>query len=443
MLSREVAAERSPVAGPVAAGAVAVGVALAGVAAAATAALLGEAAAVELVRTGVFSRACMGAGGVLVCLTSAFAGEGVTAPSTALTTELSTATPGRTPDKATCTARGTVGRTGSCQSPHANNTACAATDNVKAQRNEAGQAGAANGVVMAETADMRRQTDEGDMKTGGPKADDILPPSPRPIPLASAPHVDMVELPSPLLEHLRSAERWVVMTGAGISAESGIPTFRDAQSGLWERFDPHELATPEAFATHPARVWAWYHWRRQLIGSAHPNPGHLALAELARRVPAFTLITQNVDGLHQEAGCNDVVELHGNIRRNRCEHCQHSEAATMPGRSEDLSATAELPPPTCPSCQQGRLRPDVVWFGEHLPDHALAAAISATESATVFFSIGTSSLVYPAADLPLLAQRQGALIVEINPAPTPLSQLADYTLHGPAGVILPALAHAL
>ena len=253
----------------------------------------------------------------------------------------------------------------------------------------------------------------------------------------------MTEIPTALLDQLRAAPRWVVMTGAGTSAESGIPTFRDAQSGLWQRFDPHQLATPEAFAEAPERVWAWYHWRRQLIGQARPNAGHLALAELARQVPQFTLITQNVDGLHQAAGSSEVLELHGNIRRNRCQACGHTEAAVLPNSTEDLSTTASLPPPTCPVCGRGQLRPDVVWFGEHLPDTALNAAIAASEAASVFFSIGTSSLVYPAADLPLLAQRHDALIVEINPAPTPLSRLADHALHGPAGEVLPALLRAL
>ena len=236
------------------------------------------------------------------------------------------------------------------------------------------------------------------------------------------------EIPSRLLEAFHRATRVVALTGSGISAESGVPTFRDAQTGLWERYDPQELATPEAFARDPRLVWRWYEWRRGLVEEAEPNPGHLALAELERRIPGFTLVTQNVDGLHQKAGSQRIIELHGNIMRSKC-----SEEGVIVRDYE-----SEEDPPRCPACS-AFLRPDVVWFGEMLPFGALEEASEAARGCDVFLSIGTSSLVYPAAALPHEALENGATLVEINPSATPLTGHADFTLRGPAGEVLPEL----
>ncbi len=238
-----------------------------------------------------------------------------------------------------------------------------------------------------------------------------------------------VPFPLLLLERLRRAGRVAVLTGAGISAESGIPTFRDAQTGLWARYHPEELATPQAFRRQPHLVWEWYAWRRQLCANKQPNPGHLALAQLADYVPHLHLITQNVDGLHQRAGTPQVIELHGNLHRFKCLEQQHPVT--------DWPDAGPIPP-RCPHCG-GLVRPDVVWFGESLPQAALAQATTAAQSCDLFLTVGTSSLVYPAAWLPQLAQQAGAWVVEINPNRTPLTPLADYVLSGPAGQVLPAL----
>jgi len=235
-----------------------------------------------------------------------------------------------------------------------------------------------------------------------------------------------------LLSTLRSAQRVVVLTGAGVSAESGVPTFRDTLTGLWANFNPEELATPEAFRRNPKMVWEWYALRRQLAAQATPNPGHLALAELERRVPHFTLITQNVDGLHQRAGSRQVIELHGNIGRVKC-------------LEEDTGVTEwdeSVVPPRCPRCGSW-LRPDVVWFGELLPEEARERAFAASEEADVFLSVGTSSVVQPAASLSLEALRHGAVLVEVNPDETPLTGRAKFSLRGPSGVLLPELLRAI
>lgn len=223
-----------------------------------------------------------------------------------------------------------------------------------------------------------------------------------------------------------------MLTGSGVSVESGVPTFREAQTGLWERFDPQELATPEAFDRNPALVWDWYAWRRKLITEARPNPGHVAIAEMQHLVPNFALATQNVDGLHQEAGSREAIELHGNIMRTKC-----SVEGTM---VEDYDSAAS--PPYCPSCG-APLRPDVIWFGEMLPQGALSEASSAALESEVFISVGTSSLVYPAAGLPFEALENGAMVVEINPSETPLTRHADYILRGLAGDVLPQLVREL
>ena len=236
-----------------------------------------------------------------------------------------------------------------------------------------------------------------------------------------------------LISVLRGARSVAVLTGSGVSAESGVPTFRDAQTGLWARYEPQELATHEAFERDPRLVWEWYEWRRSLVRKAEPNPGHRALAELERRVPSFSLATQNVDGLHHRAGSENVLELHGNIMRSKC---------SVEGLEAEPRADEESVPPPCPGCG-AFLRPDVVWFGEALPEDPFAAASAAARSCDVFLSVGTSSLVYPAASLPSEAARSGAVLVEVNPDDTPLTPHVDYALRGRAGEILPALVEAL
>ena len=242
-----------------------------------------------------------------------------------------------------------------------------------------------------------------------------------------------MQFPPELVESLRTAQRVAALTGAGISAESGVPTFRDAQTGLWARFRPEELATPQAFQRDPQLVWEWYQWRRKLVADAQPNPGHRALAEMERLIPGFTLITQNVDNLHQRAGSQTVIELHGNLGRTKC----FDEGRVV----ESWRETGQTPP-RCPHCG-GLLRPDVVWFGENLSPENIQAAQRAAQESQVFLSIGTSSLVQPAASLPVIALQAGALFVEINPQKTPLSSLANYVLRRPSGEALPELVQAV
>lgn len=238
-----------------------------------------------------------------------------------------------------------------------------------------------------------------------------------------------MDIPPTLIELLARTHRVTVLTGSGVSAESGVPTFRDAQTGLWSNFKPEELATPAAFRRNPRLVWEWYEWRRKLVAAAKPNPAHLALVELEQLVPRFTLITQNVDGLHQRAGSRVVIELHGNITRTKC--FEEDSVVT------DWADTGEVPP-RCPRCG-GLLRPDVVWFEEAMPEAETALALERSAGCEVFFSIGTSTVVYPAAGLPFHARSHGATVVEINPAPTPLTNEADYVINDAAGLVLPEL----
>jgi NAD-dependent deacetylase len=234
-------------------------------------------------------------------------------------------------------------------------------------------------------------------------------------------------IPAELITAVRNARHVCVLTGAGISAESGVPTFRDAQSGLWEKYDPLDLATPEAFLKDPVLIWRWYRWRRELVAKARPNPGHIALVTLAKSVPRLTLVTQNVDGLHQRAGSIDVIEFHGNLFENRCfaEDCV-------------VDCDTDSAVPVCPGCGSN-VRPGVVWFGEAIPEQALLDSFSAAADCDVFLSIGTSSLVYPAASLADIANSSGAVLAEFNPNPTELTPDFDYVIAANAGKILPQL----
>ena len=234
------------------------------------------------------------------------------------------------------------------------------------------------------------------------------------------------------LSALKKAENVMVSTGAGISSESGVPTFR-GPGGLWNDFRPEELATPEAFFKNPARVWEWYDWRRQLLKNVEPNPGHVALARLESLVPRFFLFTQNIDGLHQKAGSARVHELHGNIWRVRC---------TAERKIFDLpdSPLPELPP----RCACGSLlRPDVVWFGESLPEGVLRLAWQVAAQCDLFLLIGTSATVQPAASLAWVAKDNGAFMIEINPEETAASEIADESFRAKSGIILPELVKAI
>jgi len=238
-----------------------------------------------------------------------------------------------------------------------------------------------------------------------------------------------VRIPAELIQKLAVARRVTVLTGAGVSAESGVPTFREAQTGLWAQYRPEELATPRAFKRNPRLVWEWYEWRRKLVANAKPNPAHVSLVEAEELFPDFHLITQNVDGLHQRSGSRRVTELHGNITRTKC----FDEELVVSSWAD----TGDVPP-KCPHCG-GLLRPDVVWFEEALPEKEMERARRASTTCEVFLSIGTSSVVYPAAALPTDALGHGATAVEINPQPTPFTAQAHFVLAGAAGVVLPQL----
>lgn len=245
---------------------------------------------------------------------------------------------------------------------------------------------------------------------------------------------------SRLLASLRGARRITVLTGAGISAESGIPTFRDKGVGLWERFDPRDLATPEAFEHDPALVWGWYEWRRMMVMRAQPNPGHLALVTLARRFPQLTIITQNVDDLHERAGSTEVLHWHGRLAAPYCQECKrpHLLASGIP---EIPPSGARIAPPRCENCG-GRVRPGVVWFGEGLPQAEWRRAVDSARECEVFLCVGTSSLVQPAASLTETAAAAGAVTIQVNPNPTAADDIVDFALTGTAGGVLPMLVRA-
>jgi NAD-dependent deacetylase len=235
---------------------------------------------------------------------------------------------------------------------------------------------------------------------------------------------------------LKHSRTLVVLTGAGVSKESGIPTFRDAQDGLWARYDPMELATREGFLRDPAMVWQWYGYRFGMVESARPNPGHVAIAEMEGIFPRVTVITQNIDGLHQAAGSTDVVELHGSIRRYKCLDGRHTGFTRA-----DLGAQSQAPP-VCPHCG-ALLRPDVVWFGEMLPPDAIHRAFDLCQNCDAMLVVGTSGEVEPAASLPIRAAYSGALVIDVNPARGQSARWADIFLQGGGGEILPRLVEAL
>ncbi len=242
-----------------------------------------------------------------------------------------------------------------------------------------------------------------------------------------------MKLPDGLTTALKNANKVLVLTGAGMSAESGVPTFRDAQSGMWEKFKPEDLATPQAFRNNPQLVWDWYAGRRNNIREVNPHAGHIALVEMEQYFERFLLVTQNVDSLHQQAGAGEVIELHGNIMQSICSETgfriDDEWINSNPGR-----------PPASPHHPQGLARPGVVWFGEELPAGCMNRAMAEAYSCDVCFSIGTSTLVQPAASLPFVALEAGAVVIEINPVPTSLSSKAHFSLQATAAEALTAIA---
>lgn len=252
---------------------------------------------------------------------------------------------------------------------------------------------------------------------------------------------ETADVPGDVVAAVRRARRILVLTGAGMSAESGLATFRDAQSGLWETFDPSQLATPEAWAADPPFVWAWYAWRIRLVREATPNAGHRALADLASH-REVSIVTQNIDDLHERAGSAVTAHLHGSLLELRCVDCQepYADQPALPD-----APVQRLSPESCQACG-GDVRPGVVWFGEMLPPDAVAAteeAIEALQTGDVCLVVGTSGLVYPAAGYPAMALSQGATVIEVNPDESGVSDMCHHTVRGTSAQVLPALLAAL
>lgn len=240
-----------------------------------------------------------------------------------------------------------------------------------------------------------------------------------------------MQISDKLIDLLRSKVSTVVLTGAGVSAESGVPTFR-GEDGIWKKFNAMELASVEGFMSNPKLVWEWYLFRRNVISNVKPNPGHLTLAAMENSITNFTLVTQNVDNLHREAGSRNIIELHGNISRNKCFKC-----------GQPLE-NMEIDPDNLPLCDcGGQIRPDVVWFGEMLPAEAILTAERKSEQADLFFSIGTGAEIFPAAQLPFVAKQTGAYLVEVNLTPTNVTAVADEVFQGKSGEILPEIWRAV
>ncbi len=241
----------------------------------------------------------------------------------------------------------------------------------------------------------------------------------------------MIDIPGSIIDRLRSASKVVVSTGAGVSAESGVPTFR-GKDGIWNKMNPEELASVDGFMSNPELVWDWYQHRRTIMTEVKPNTGHYAIVEFEKLFKEFSLVTQNVDGLHDRAGSTEIIELHGNITKNKCFDCSAPY-------TDEIDLTGGLPHCQC----GGMIRPDVVWFGEMLPERAINRAMKAAETAEVFFSVGTSALVQPAASLPFIARQNGSMVIEINIEPTGLTDIADIFLQGNSGDILPVFVESL
>lgn len=284
---------------------------------------------------------------------------------------------------------------------------------------------------------------------------DYVPPSPPPQPAVSVQtsltkvklqipvfnNTLEIEFSDDLLKALQHAQHVVVLSGAGMSAESGIRTFRDAQTGLWEQYDPHRLASVAGYEADKALVWGWYEWRRMQVLKAQPHDGHYAVAALAQLVKKLTLITQNVDDLHERAGSDHIIHLHGSLHQPRCSYCDNPYQFPE-GIPNEPDGGRRLEPPHCQYCNN-TIRPGVVWFGESLPQTAWKLAQQAARACDVIFSIGTSAMVWPAAQLPEMAKLEGATVIQINPDSTGLDSQADYNFKGKAGEIMPALANRL
>ena len=246
-----------------------------------------------------------------------------------------------------------------------------------------------------------------------------------------------------LIEKLKNSQHLVILTGAGVSAESGIATFRDALTGLWKNHDAETLASKQGFRADPALVWGWYEWRRNQVLQAKPNPAHDAIAQLANQIPKVTLITQNVDDLHERAGSQNVLHLHGSLHQPRCLVCDKPYNLPEPVLSKDTAhVESRIDPPRCLDCD-GPIRPGVVWFGEQLPVNAWKLAQEACRQCDFMLVIGTSGVVWPVADLPNLVNKKRACVVQINPTITSLNAVATYNLVGKAGEILPKLYNYL
>ncbi len=240
-------------------------------------------------------------------------------------------------------------------------------------------------------------------------------------------------------EVLAAARLLAVSSGAGMSRESGLMTFREAQTGLWAQYDPQQLATPQAFRRDPDLVWSWYMMRLQRVREAQPNPGHYAVAELEHLIPQVVVLTQNVDGLHERAGSTDIVELHGRLGRFKCGTGCQGEPTPIDLAVIDHDAEHA---PRCPQCGD-YVRPDVVWFGENLPRGAVERAFQIAGACDVMLVVGTSGMVQPAASLPVAARRAGATVIEVNPEPSQITPLADVFLQGPSGEVLPQIVAAV
>ena len=242
-------------------------------------------------------------------------------------------------------------------------------------------------------------------------------------------------------EKLAVAERLVFVTGAGVSKESGIPTFRDAADGIWQDFDPLLYGSPLGWAMQPGKVWNWYYERRQQMAEARPNPGHFAMRDLEALVPQVVVLTQNIDRLHHQAGSSDVVALHGDMFAYRCDRdCQGNPT---PVDLDSVTWTPETAPPRCPHCKTGHVRPDVVWYGEYLLKANVDRALSAARQCDVMIVAGTSGAIPLAAHLPVYAREAGAFVADVNPSKSAITPTAHVWLAGPSGVVLPQVVQAL